>query len=164
MTGPAVVFAAADPAGAAAQAALRRYLAEIAARIPHGNTGPSDADAVADYLPPGGVFLLAYAGDAVVGCGAIRALGPRLGEVKRMWIDPDLRGRGVGGRLLVALEDAARALGYARLRLDTHEVLVEAIGLYEAHDYRRIDRYHDAPDPTHFYEKYLVGAGGSGAG
>jgi GNAT superfamily N-acetyltransferase len=157
--GDDATFAAADPAGAEAQAMLRRYLAEIAERIPHGNTGPDDAGAVADYGPPAGVFLLARERHAVVGCGAVRALGPGLGEIKRMWIDPAMRGRGFGGRLLDALEDAARGLGYDRLRLDTHEVLVEAIGLYEAHGYRRIDRYHDHPDPTHFYEKYLVGPG-----
>ena len=155
-----VAFAVADPASGEVQAALRRYLAEIAERIPHGNTGPDDAGAVDEYAPPSGVFLLARGRQAVVGCGAIRALGPALGEVKRMWIDPAWRGRGLGGRLLDALEDAARDLGYDRLRLDTHELLVEAIGLYEAHGYRRIDRYHDYPDPTHFYEKRLVGPGG----
>ena len=150
-----VTFAAADPASADAQTALRRYLAEIAARIPHGNTGPDDAAAVDDYRPPAGVFLLGRGGDRVVGCGAIRALGPGLGEVKRMWIDPAARGRGLGRRLLEALEGAAGGLGYDRLRLDTHAVLVEAIGLYEAHGYRPIGRYHDYPDPTHFYEKVL---------
>ena len=74
-----------------------------------------------------------------------------------MWIDPVLRGRGLGRRLLGALEDAARNLGYERVRLDTHEVLAEAVGLYETHGYRRIDRYHGYPDPTHFFEKRLVG-------
>jgi len=145
----------ADPAGARAQAALQCYLAEIAARIPRGNTGPADAEAIDDYRPPGGVFLLACDGDTVVGCGAVRRLEPGVGEVKRMWIDPGARGRGLGRRLLAALEGRARDRGYDRLRLDTHEVLVEAIGLYEAQGYRRIGRYHDHPDPTHFYEKVL---------
>jgi len=154
-----VTFEPVDPAGADAQVALRLYLAEIAERIPHGSTGPGDADAVDDYRPPGGIFLLAQAADAVVGCGAVRALGPGLGEIKRMWIDPAARGRGLGRRLLEALENAARDLGYSRVRLDTHEVLEEAVGLYEAHGYRRIDRYHDYPDPTHFFEKALVGPG-----
>jgi GNAT superfamily N-acetyltransferase len=143
---------------------LRRYLAEIAERIPQGSTGPGDAEAVGDYRAPSGVFLLVRQRDTVVGCGAIRALGPESGEVKRMWIDPAVRGQGLGGRLLDALEAAARRLGYDRLRLDTHVVLIEAIGLYEAHGYRRIDRYHDGPDPTHFYEKHLVGTAGPPAG
>jgi GNAT superfamily N-acetyltransferase len=145
----------ADPAGGDAQVALGRYLAEIASRIPHGNTGPADAEAVDDYRLPGGLFLRVRDADTVVGCGAARRLEARVGEVKRMWIDPGARGRGLGRRLLAALEDAARDLGYDRLRLDTHEVLVEAIGLYESRGYRRIGRYHDAPDPTHFYEKVL---------
>jgi GNAT superfamily N-acetyltransferase len=150
-------FVSVDPAATDAQAALRRYLAEIAERIPQGNTGPDDAGAVDDYRSPGGSFLLVRSDDAVVGCGAIRALGPGLGEIKRMWIDPAARGRGLGRRLLGALEDAARDLGYERVRLDTHEVLEEAIRLYEAEGYRRIDRYHDHPEPTHFFEKTLIG-------
>jgi GNAT superfamily N-acetyltransferase len=157
--GDAATFAAVDPAGADAQAALRSYLAEIAARIPGGATGPDDADAVDDYRPPGGVFLLARSGDAVVGCGAVRALGPGVGELKRMWIDPARRGQGLGRGLLEALETAARDLGYVRVRLDTHEVLVEAVRLYEGHGYRPIDRYHDFPDPTHFFEKALIEPG-----
>jgi GNAT superfamily N-acetyltransferase len=154
-TGEGVRIEPADPAGADAQAALQRYLAEIAARIPLANTGPADADVVDDYRSPDGVFLLVWRGDTVVGCGAVRRLEPRVGEVKRMWIDPGARGRGLGRRLLASLEDWARVRGYERLRLDTHEVLVEAIGLYEARGYRRIDRYHDYPDPTHFFEKAL---------
>jgi GNAT superfamily N-acetyltransferase len=159
MTAGDVRFVAADPAAAESQAALRSYLAEIADRIPGGNAGPDDARAVDDFRPPAGVFLIASDRGVVVGCGAVRALEPGVGEVKRMWIDPSRRGRGLGSRLLDALEDAARALGYQRLRLDTHELLVEAIGLYEAHGFRRIDRYHDNPDPTHFYEKHLVAIG-----
>jgi GNAT superfamily N-acetyltransferase len=162
MTADGVVFAAVDPAGAPAQAALRRYLAEIAERIPLGRTSPADADDVGDYAPPGGVFLLARRGDTIVGCGAIRALGPALGEVKRMWIEPAERGRGLGRRLLAALEHAAREIGYDRLRLDTHAVLVEAVGLYRAHGYQPIERYHDYPDPTHFFEKRLGPGDGPG--
>jgi GNAT superfamily N-acetyltransferase len=158
MTAPDdICIEAADPAGVDAQAALRRYLAEVASRISGGSTGPEDAQFVEEYRPPGGVFLVVRVGERVRGCGAVRPLAPEggLGELKRMWIDPDERGRGLGGRLLDALEDAARSLGYDRLRLDTHEVLVEAIRLYERHGYRRIGRYNDSPDPTHFYEKVL---------
>ena len=144
-----------DPAASAAQRALRRYLAEIAVRIPQGTTGPAEADAVDDYRPPAGVFLVVLEGDTVVGCGAVRRLDDAVGELKRMWIDPVARRQGLGRRLLFALEAAGRELGYDRLRLDTHEVLVEAIALYEATGYRRIGRYHDHPDPTHFYEKRL---------
>jgi len=154
-TGDDVRFERTDPGAAAAQGALRRYLAEIAARIPQGATGPAEADAVDDYRPPAGVFLVVLERDTVVGCGAVRRLDDAVGELKRMWIDPVARGRGLGRMLLTALEAAGRELGYDRLRLDTHEVLVEAIALYEAAGYRRIGRYHDHPDPTHFYEKRL---------
>jgi len=149
-----VSFAAVDPTGHDVQSALRRYFSEIETRMAHVEIVDEDF-LVDDFLPPGGVFFLARSGDVVVGCGAVRALGVDLGELKRMWIAPDHRGLGLGTRLLRTLEDAARGLGYRRLRLDTHEVLLEAINLYETSGYRRIEPYHDHPDPTHFYEKSL---------
>ncbi len=137
-----VTFVAVDPASDDAQAALRRYLVEIAERIPHGNTGPDDAGEVDDFRLPGGVFLLARSAGAVVGCGAVRALGPGLGEIKRMWIDPAARGRGLGRRPLDALEDPARDLGYDRVPPDTHEGPGAGGGLYRAH---RKPHWREAP-------------------
>ena len=147
-------FTSVDPRGPEAQAALWQYLSEVSARVVDGVLSTADL-AVDDFMPPRGTFLLGRLGDRVVGCGAVRALDGDIGEVKRMWIDPDFRGRGFGGLLLTALEDAARDLGYRIVRLDTNDVLVEAIRLYEAHGFRRIDRYNVNPDPTRFYEKSL---------
>lgn len=91
----------------------------------------------------------------VIGCGAVRTLAPGLGEIKRMWIESGQHGRGLGGQLLVALEAASVELGLERVRLDTNAALREAVGLSTARGYRRIDRYNDNPDATHFFEKQL---------
>ncbi len=82
----------------------------------------------------------------------MRTLAPGLGEIKRMWIEPGHRGRGLGSQLLGALEAASLELGHERVRLDTNGALREAIRLYAARGYRPIDRYNDDPDATHFFE------------
>jgi GNAT superfamily N-acetyltransferase len=125
-----VSFDAVDPREPEAQAALSRYVSEVFARVVNG-TRMSPGDGVEAFGPPGGAFLLARTGGKVIGCGAVRALGPGIGEIKRMWIEPGSRGQGLRSRLLLSLEDAARGLGYQRIRLDTNEALVEAIHLYE---------------------------------
>jgi N-acetylglutamate synthase-like GNAT family acetyltransferase len=111
---------------------------------------PEQADDVDDYTEPGGCFLIVYRDDEVAGCGAVRSIDARTGELKRMWIRPDARGAGLGSRLLDELIARSRALGHAKLVLDTNGVLVEALALYAKHGFERIDRYNDNPDATHF--------------
>jgi GNAT superfamily N-acetyltransferase len=135
MTG--VRIARVDPQSPDARTALEQYLIEAAGRVQH----PS--------------FLLMRSEASVIGCGAVRTLAPGLGEIKRMWIEPRQRGRGLGSQLLGALEAASLELGHERLRLDTNRALREAIGLYAARGYRPIGRYNDNPDATHFFEKHL---------
>jgi ribosomal protein S18 acetylase RimI-like enzyme len=136
--------AAQDPDVRAAQAA---YLAEIARRLGR----PLDAWNQGVLAPA--LSLLVVDGRRPVGCGLLRRFRPGVGEIKRMWLHPDVRGLGLGVRLLGALEDAARQAGNREVRLDTNERLLEAIALYEAAGYRRIPRYNDNPDATHFYAK-----------
>ena len=150
-----MAFETIDPRDPEVRTALGRYLAEVARRVASTAISTDEIEDVAGYAPPGGVFLVGRVDGPVVACGAIRRLGPDLGEIKRMWIDPQWRGQGHGASLIAALEAAARELGYSRLRLDTSELLVEAVRLYESCGYRRIDRYNDNPDATLFYEKYL---------
>ena len=130
----------------AAQAA---YLGEIARRFGHEldrwNQGP---------IAPA-VSLVVVDGRRPIGCGALRALEKRVGEIKRMWLHPDARGLGLGARLLDALEAAATRAGYHEIRLDTNDRLGEAIALYESAGYRSIARYNDNPDATCFYAKRL---------
>lgn len=77
-----------------------------------------------------GTFLVARNGDQAVGCGAIRLLDPSSAEVKRMYVEPGQRGRGVGRAVLTALEEAARQLGVQRLVLETGTHQYAAIALY----------------------------------
>src|SRR5262249_60591573 len=77
-----------------------------------------------------GAFLVASLAGRPVGCGAVRRIDNGVAEVKRMYVSPDVRGRGVGGIVLAALEAEARALGAGRLVLEAGERQPEAIALY----------------------------------
>jgi putative acetyltransferase len=95
-----------------------------------------------------GEFLVARMGGAVVGCGAVRQLDETTAEVKRMFVDPAVRGRGVGRRLLEELEAWAVAAGMTRLVLEAGDRQEEAIRLYVEFGFRPIPcfgEYADAP-------------------
>ena len=72
-----------------------------------------------------------------------------------MWVAPEVRGRGVGRKLLEALEHAARERGFTAVRLDTHSSLAEALQLYRTSGYREIPRFNDNPYAYHWFEKAL---------
>jgi putative acetyltransferase len=92
------------------------------------------------HLAPGlGTFLVARADGIAVGCGAVRRLDEETFEVKRMYVEPAVRGQGVAKEILSRLEADALALGARRLVLETGTLQTEAIGLYRRAGYRPID-------------------------
>jgi GNAT superfamily N-acetyltransferase len=80
-------------------------------------------------------FLIAHTDGRAIGCGAVRELEPSVGEVKRMFVQPAWRRRGVARQILAALETHARNWGYVALRLETGSGQPEAINLYRAAGY-----------------------------
>lgn len=100
----------------------------------------------AAFVPPNGVFLLATVDGQPAGCGGLRRHGDGVAEVKRMYVAPDMRGLGLGRRLLAALEDCGRELGYARLLLETGTAQPEAIALYTAAGWTRVPPYGEFRD------------------
>lgn len=104
-----------------------------------------------------GFFVVARFDGRAVGCGAVRVLEPGVGEVKRMYVRPDARRRGVARAVLDKLEQTARELGFHVLRLETGIRQPEAIALYEGRGYRRIPCFGEyASDPfSACYEKML---------
>lgn len=108
------------------------------------------------YAPPRGGIWLALAGDAGIGCVALRPLSDDAGEVKRMFVDSSWRGRGVGRTLLLALIDGARARGYAMLRLGTLDDMHAAQSLYHSLGFTPVERYRaDELVDTRFFEMTL---------
>jgi GNAT superfamily N-acetyltransferase len=105
--------------------------------------------------PPGGTFLVGYQDGAAVCCGGVKRLPDGSCEIKRMYVVPEARGRGVGRELLAALEDAARALGYAVARLDSGDRQAGAVHLYRTAGYAPIHNFNANPVASFFGEKRL---------
>jgi GNAT superfamily N-acetyltransferase len=145
-----------DAGSPEAQWAMTQYFAELAARFPEGfdATGALEGAASA-YNPPHGVFLLASSNGETVGCGGLQHIDGHTAEVKRMWVSPTMRGRGLATRLLHRLEDEGRAAGRSTVVLDTHSSLTEAITLYERRGYVATERYNDNPYAKRWFRKSL---------
>ena len=108
-----------------------------------------------DFAPPGGAFLVVFEDGVPVAGGGLKRLDERACEIKRMYVVPEARGRGLAGMLLVALEEHARALGYAVARLDTGVHQPHAQRLYERAGYRPIGNFNANPFASFWGEKQL---------
>ena len=97
------------------------------------------------YAPPSGSLLLAWLGDAAVGCAGVRNLSATICEMKRLYVRDGYRGLGIGRELAVELLAQARALGYERMMLDTLEGMGAARGLYASLGFRECAPYYDNP-------------------
>ena len=131
--------------------------AEVTARYGVDNE-PGAKPTAADVA----VFLVARDDDGLlVGCGALRRIDAEAFEIKRMYVRPAARGRGVGAEILRALEAEAVALGAGRLCLETGPRQPEALALYERAGYRRVPCFgpYAGHEDSLCYERSLPGSG-----
>jgi GNAT superfamily N-acetyltransferase len=153
-------FVCVDPALPVARAVLEEYFAELIARysgrpatreeiIEEMEKAPSD-----DLHGTTGVFLLAYRSDPV-GCIGLRLRPDLVGQVTRMFVKNQERGRGVGMALLSEIEAIARRKGITRLELDTRDDLVEARRLYVRFGFQEVPAFNDGPYAEHWFAKLL---------
>lgn len=112
---------------------------------------------IASLEKPEVTMFVARRDGAVAGCCALVDCGDRSGEIKRLFVDPAMRGLGIARRLLEALEEQAKGAGIGVLRLETGIYQPEAIGLYERAGYVRRGPFSDYPDDplSLFMEKRL---------
>lgn len=111
------------------------------------------------FEPPRGIFLVVRDDDgAALACGGVTRFDETRGELKRMYVQPDARGRGLGRRVLEELEEHARAFGYTGLVLETGDRQAAALALYESSGYERIDCYppYDSRALSLCFEKRLA--------
>ncbi len=115
-----------------------------------------DAAAFRKYLDGPGAFWLAFGGDEVAGCVAMRPLpevDARACEVKRLYVRPAYRGARVAAALMDALEAHAHAAGFALVYLDTRADFTAAIAFYQRRGYEPIPRYNDNPEAAVFMRR-----------
>jgi DNA-binding MarR family transcriptional regulator/ribosomal protein S18 acetylase RimI-like enzyme len=148
-----------DPLSVDARTCLAAYAEELRRRFPHGF---DDGDLVPpDHVrgAPGAVVVAREQGRSV-GCGVVRTHAPGIGEIRHLWVDGAARGLGLGRRLLAELERQAVLRGHRVVRLDTNEVLTEAIALYRSSGYEQVPPYDDNPHASFWFEKDLVAEDG----
>jgi DNA-binding MarR family transcriptional regulator/GNAT superfamily N-acetyltransferase len=135
---------------------LAQYFTELDDRFQEGFDAARSIPADDEELrPPRGSFLVARLDGRPVGCGAVKATAAGDGAIKRMWVSREVRGTGVGRRLLLALEQQATGLGMTTLRLETNRSLHEAQALYRRNGYLEVAAFNDDPYAHHWFEKRL---------
>jgi ribosomal protein S18 acetylase RimI-like enzyme len=97
------------------------------------------------YAPPEGRLLVAFSGDLLAGCVALRKLDAGIGEMKRLYVRPEFRHGGLGKLLVAQVIAEARGAGYQMLRLDTLPSMERAVALYRAFGFEEIPPYSDNP-------------------
>jgi GNAT superfamily N-acetyltransferase len=141
-----------EPGG---QAMIAGFEADIAARYPGWTPGSGPGLTPADVLPPDGRLVVAYLGSDAAGCGAFKRLDERHVEVKRVFVAPEARGRGVARAIVGRLEELAHDAGYAVVRLDVGDNQPEAFALYQSLGYTEIPDYNNNPWASFWFEKPL---------
>jgi DNA-binding MarR family transcriptional regulator/GNAT superfamily N-acetyltransferase len=148
-----------DPHDSDARYCLRSYFEELARRFDSGFDPTRSISASDEEMTlPNGLLLVASVQGAPVGCGALKLHHEtRIAEVKRMWSAPEMRGLGLGRRMLERLTGEAAARGMRTLRLETNQCLSEARRLYETAGFVEVDAFSSEPYAHHWFERRLPG-------
>jgi ribosomal protein S18 acetylase RimI-like enzyme len=132
---------------AQARALFEEYAASLDFDLHFQNFQEELAGLPGDYAGPHGCLLLAWHGDQVAGCVALRKIEGDISEMKRLYVRPAFRNRGAGKSLARTIIAEARKRGYSRMRLDTVPAMKGAQYLYESLGFKRIPPYRHNPIP-----------------
>jgi DNA-binding MarR family transcriptional regulator/GNAT superfamily N-acetyltransferase len=156
LTATSVEFRPVDPEHRDARFCLAEYVAELnrrSTRVFDPSVGATARPH--EVRPPAGQFFVAYLHGEPIGCGAVKYHADAPAEIKRMWIAPQVRGLGIGRRLLETLEACAVASGAKVAHIETSEVLTEALALYRSAGWVDVPAFNDEPFADHWFEKSL---------
>ena len=146
-----------DPRAVDARYCLRSYFDELGLRFDAGFDPAQSLSASDEEMTlPNGLLLVANLLGAAVGCGALKLhFDTQIAEIKRMWVAADVRGLGLGRRLLERLSAEAESRGMLTLRLETNRALVEAKRLYQRAGFVEVERFNKEPYAHHWFQKNL---------
>jgi pimeloyl-ACP methyl ester carboxylesterase/predicted GNAT family acetyltransferase len=142
--------------GPASEALVADYVAEIRAMYPDWTPDVPPRLVANDVEPPQGRWLVAYCGSKPVGCAALKRLDRTAAEIKRVYVAPEARGRGVARALMARLEQIAGDAGYTTLRLDTGARQPASVALFGSIGYEQIADYNGNPVAAYWFEKRLA--------
>jgi pimeloyl-ACP methyl ester carboxylesterase/GNAT superfamily N-acetyltransferase len=142
--------------GPAAGVLVPNYVAEIRAMYPDWTPDVPPHLTAQDVEPPSGRWLVAYRNGQPVGCAALKRLDPTTAEIKRVYVAPEARGRGVARALLGRLEEIARDVGYTTIRMDTGARQPASVVLFTKVGYQQIADYNGNPVAAYWFEKRLA--------
>ncbi|MDQ8043962.1 MAG: GNAT family N-acetyltransferase [Solirubrobacteraceae bacterium] len=150
---PPIEFRLADAGRSPGRELIVAMLAELDAL--YGKRDGFRPTATPDELsPPDGAFFVAWKGHQPVACGGFKRLDePGLAEVKRIYVIPKYRSRGIASDLLAFVEEQAREAGYTRLRLQHGADQPHALALYTSAGYHAIPDYNGNVYAAHWAEK-----------
>ncbi|MGA8570273.1 MAG: GNAT family N-acetyltransferase [Candidatus Binataceae bacterium] len=151
------VDSSSDEQSVVARQLFRDYAAEIQVDLSFQNFEEELAELPGEYGPPSGRLFILFFENHPAGCVAIRRLGANACEMKRLYIRPDYRGKGIGRQLAETAVSAARRIGYEAIYLDTLPTMSAAVELYGSLGFQEILAYYDSPIPgTRFMRLDLV--------
>jgi ribosomal protein S18 acetylase RimI-like enzyme len=108
------------------------------------------------YEPPDGGFIIAKENNSVVGCVAIKKLENKICEMKRLFVKDAYKNRGIGKKLVEAIVEDAKRKNYEKMRLDTCNIMENALGIYYKNGFYEIGPYYNNPnDGVVYLEKLL---------
>jgi DNA-binding MarR family transcriptional regulator/GNAT superfamily N-acetyltransferase len=145
-----------DPLHPDAQRCVNAYFTELEERSKAALDPATLASAKPEEMRmPEGAMLVAYLRGNAIGCGAVKLHDREPCEIKRMWIDPEARGLGLGRRLLGDLESLASEAGALLAHIETSDHLPEAIALYRSSGYVEVAPFNEEPFADRWFEKRL---------
>ena len=114
-----------------------------------------DMNTLDKFMPPKGRLLLGYVEDQPMGIACLKSLTDSIGEVKRMYVRPQARKKGLGRALLTQLLEEARQIGNKRVCLDSARFMLEAHQLYRTNGFREIEAYEGSEIPKEFQSNWI---------
>jgi GNAT superfamily N-acetyltransferase len=136
---------------------IREYSASLGIDLGFQNFEQELAEFPAHYTRPDGRVLVAVEGGEAVGVVGLRRFSGKVCELKRMYVRPKSRGKGIGRKLAKRAIEEARVIGYAQMRLDTLSRLKEAVSLYDSLGFKEIPPYRVNPHKGVVYMELDLG-------